>query len=222
LGTVFVFGAGGLTGIYLGDISLDLYLHDTMFVVGHFHLTMAAASFLGSIAAVYFWFPKMFGRPMSERLGKWHFWLSVVLIVIVFTGQLIAGWSGQPRRLYDPYQYTFTSHLLYINKLTSHAAWSLFAAQFIFIYNFFYALLFSKEKAKDNPWEVGTLEWCTSSPPPYHNFDEIPTVLRGPHEFSDPEIKKALGRDWVSQIESVPGQSPAVDASEASPEKAAE
>jgi cytochrome c oxidase subunit I len=221
LGTVFVFGMGGLTGIYLGDISLDIYLHDTLFVVGHFHLTMAAASFLGSIAAVYFWFPKMFGRQLSERLGKWHFWLSTVLIVIVFTGQLIAGWSGQPRRLYDPYQYTFTSHLLYINKLTSHAAWTLFAAQFIFIYNFFHALWFSKEQAKDNPWEVGTLEWSVSSPPPYHNFDEIPEVVRGPHEFSDPEVKRRLGRDWVGQAEVLPGLDP-LQGKVKSEEKAAE
>src|SRR5438270_1402253 len=116
LGMVFVFGMGGLTGLYLGATAPDIYLHDTMFVVGHFHLTMAAASFLGSLAAIYYWFPKMFGRQMDQRLGKIHFWWSVVFITLVFTGQLLAGYSGQSRRLYDPYQYSFLKHLLPLNR----------------------------------------------------------------------------------------------------------
>src|SRR5262245_1209420 len=103
LGVIFVFGLGGLTGIFLGTISTDLYLHDTMFVVGHFHFTMAAASFLASFAAIHFWFPKMFGRMMSERVGRLHFWGSVIGITLVFGGQLLAGWSGQQRRLYNPF-----------------------------------------------------------------------------------------------------------------------
>src|SRR4029078_8480325 len=90
LGTIFVFGLGGLTGIFLGTISTDLYLHDTMFVVGHFHLTMAPAAFLGSFGALYFWFPKMFGKQMDEKLGKLHFWGSVIFITLVFVGQLLA------------------------------------------------------------------------------------------------------------------------------------
>src|SRR6202165_4184392 len=107
LGMVFVFGLGGLTGLYLGATATDISLHDTMFVVGHFHLTMAAASFLGSLAAIYFWFPKMFGRRMNATLSKVHFWWSAVFITLALTGQLISGYAGQNRRLYNPYEYSF-------------------------------------------------------------------------------------------------------------------
>jgi cytochrome c oxidase subunit 1 len=205
LGMVFVFGLGGLTGIYLGTISTDLYLHDTMFVVGHFHFTMAAASFLASFSAIYFWFPKMFGRKMSEGLGKWHFWFSAITITLVFGGQLLVGYSGQQRRLYDPFQYTFLAHLRDLNKYTSYAGFVLGISQFLFVFNFFKSF-FAGEKAEQNPWDVGTLEWtdCTS-PPVHHNYDVIPTVLRGPHEYADPEVQKALGRDWIGQAEKLPG-----------------
>jgi cytochrome c oxidase subunit 1 len=203
LGTVFVFGLGGLTGIFLGTISTDIYLHDTMYVVGHFHLTMAASVFLGSFCAIYFWFPKMFGKTMREDLGKAHFWLSVTFITLVFCGQLIAGYAGQQRRLYDPFQYEFIQRLRSLNKMTSHAAFSLAASQLLFVFNFFTSLVWGR-KASDNPWKVGTLEWMIPSPPPHHNFDTIPTVVRGPHEFSNPEVKKALGRDWIGQAEVLP------------------
>ena len=201
LGMVFVFGAGGLTGLLLGTISTDIYLHDTMYVVGHFHLTMAAASFLGSFAAIYFWFPKMFGRTMNTTLGKVHFWGSVVFITLVFGGQLLAGWSGQHRRLFDPYQYEYITHLKELNKWTSYSAFALFATQAAFVVNFFYSI-FAGKKAPQNPWEVTTLEWThASSPPAFHNFDVIPTVVRGPHEFSNPEVRRLLKRDWIDQVE---------------------
>ena len=207
LGMVFVFGLGGLTGLYLGATVPDIYLHDTMFVVGHFHLTMAAASFMGSLAAIYYWFPKMFGRMMNERQGKVHFWWSVTLITLVFTGQLVAGYAGQSRRLYDPYQYSFLKHLRPLNQYTSFAAFILFAGQGVFIYNFIHSIFFGA-KAESNPWQVGTLEWFTTSPPPHHNFDKVPVVLRGPHEFADPEVRARLGRDWVGQAEELPEAAP--------------
>ncbi|HWE23489.1 MAG TPA: cbb3-type cytochrome c oxidase subunit I [Myxococcales bacterium] len=203
LGMVFVFGAGGLTGLYLGAVAPDIYLHDTMFVVGHFHLTMAAASFLGSLAAIYYWFPKMFGRQMNQRLGTIHFWWSVVFISLVFFGQLLAGYAGQSRRLYDPYQYSFLKHLLPLNRYTSYSAFILMLGQLIFVYNFVHGV-FAGEKAEANPWRVGTLEWFTSSPPPHHNYDVIPTVVRGPHEFADPDVRARLGRDWIGQAEKLP------------------
>jgi len=204
LGMVFVFGLGGLTGLLLGTISTDVYLHDTMYVVGHFHLTMAAASFLASMAGIYFWFPKMFGRLMDERLGKIHFWGSAVLITVTFGGQLIAGWSGQHRRLFDPFQYTYLQHLRGLNKATTHAAFALMAFQVVFVVNLFKSL-FAGKKAPANPWEVTTLEWTHApSPPPFHNFDEIPTVVRGPHEIGNPEVKRRLGRDWIDQSEPLP------------------
>ena len=203
LGVVFVFAVGGLTGIYLATISTDLYLHDTMFVVGHFHLTMAAASFLGSFAAIYYWFPKMFGRLLDERLGKLHFWFSIVFITLLFFGQLVVGYAGQPRRLWDPHQYGFLRHLAPINRWTSWFGFILGASQLLFVVNFF-ANVFRKPNAVPNPWQVGTLEWTTTSPPPPHNYDPIPTVLRGPHEFSNPEVRRRLGRDWISQSEELP------------------
>ncbi len=203
LGTVFVFGLGGLTGLFLGTISTDLYLHDTMFVVGHFHLTMAAAAFLASFAAIYFWFPKMFGRNMNQSLAKWHFWFSVTFITLVFCGQLVAGYGGHQRRLYDPYQYTFLQHLQPLNRWTSYFGFILAASQVTFVVNFFQSV-FAGSKAEKNPWEIGTLEWTLPSPPVHHNFDVIPTVHRGPHEYANPEVKKALGRDWIGQDEELP------------------
>jgi cytochrome c oxidase subunit 1 len=214
LGMIFVFGLGGLTGIYLGTISTDLYLHDTMFVVGHFHFTMAAASFLASFAGLYFWFPKMFGRHMHEGLGKLHFWGSLLFITLVFTGQLIAGYAGHQRRLYDPYQYTFLSHLKPLNRWTSYAGFALFVAQVPFIINWFWSIFGKGAKvAEKNPWQVGTLDWTdTSSPPAFHNFDVIPNVVRGPHEYANPDVKKALGKDWIGQAEKMPPGGPATAA----------
>lgn len=199
LGTVFVFAYGGITGLSLASMMTNLYLHDTMWVVGHFHLTMAAAAFLGSLAAFYFWFPKIFGRELNPSLSKAHFWSTVVLITLVFTGQLLAGYSGQPRRLYDPYQYEMLKHLLPLNKATSHAAFVLAVSQLIFVFNFFYSLRRGK-RAADNPWQTTTLEWSVSSPPPADNFAAIPNVLRGPHEFSHPDTLKQ-GKDYLTQIE---------------------
>jgi len=188
----------------LGTVSTDLYLHDTMWVVGPFHFTMAAAALLASFAAIYFWFPKMYGRMMDDRLGKIHFWFSVVFITLVFGGQLFVGYAGQQRRLYDPYQYTFLAHLHFPNKLTSWFGFMLGIGQVPFIINFFKSL-FAGSKAEQNPWQVGTLEWTLCpSPPPHHNFDKIPTVLRGPHEYANPEVRKALGRDWIGQAEELP------------------
>jgi cytochrome c oxidase subunit 1 len=203
LGTVFVFCVGGLTGLYLGTIATDLYLHDTMWVVGHFHLIMAAATFLASFAAIYFWYPKIFGRKMDETLGKLHGFLSTVLLFLVFGGQLIAGYSGQPRRLYDPYQYAFVKPLLELNRWTSVLAFALGAVQLLFVYNFI-ASLWRGEPAGENPWQVGTLEWTVASPPPEHNFEEVPTVVRGPHAFAARELSAAIGRDWASQSEALP------------------
>jgi cytochrome c oxidase subunit 1 len=207
LGLVFVFGVGGLTGLFLGDVSMDLYLHDTMFVVGHFHFTMAAGSFMGVMTGIYFWFPKMFGRRLDERLGKAHFWFTFLGLTLVFGGQLLAGWAGQQRRLFDPFQYEFIQGLRGLNRWTSYFAFALFAGQFLFVVNFF-RTVFSRRAAPagPNPWEATTLEWTeTGSPPPFHNFDRIPEVVRGPHELSNPEVRRLTGRDFAGQAEVLPG-----------------
>ena len=205
LGTVIVFGVGGLTGLFLGDISMDLYLHDTMFVVGHFHFTMAAGSVLGAMTGIYFWFPKMFGKQLDERLGKIHFWFTSLGLTAVFGGQLLVGWAGQQRRLYDPYQYTFIQGLHGLNTWTSMFAFTLFAGQMVFIYNFFKTIFFTAPTNVQNPWGIPTLEWTdAASPPAYHNFDRIPGVLRGPHHLSDPRVEERLERDFLGQAEPGP------------------
>ena len=210
LGAIFVFGLGGLTGLPLGTISTDLALHDTMYVVGHFHLTMASAAFLGSLGALTFWFPKMYGRHMDPTLGKIHFWITFLGLNGVFCGQLIAGYAGQPRWFFDPYQYEFLEHLRTLNRGVSMIAFVLIGGQLVFVINFLKSM-FAGKKAEANPWQVGTLEWEIPSPPPVHNFDPIPTVVRGPYEFNNPEFVKKLGRDWISQTEKLPGEEPAAE-----------
>ena len=207
LSMVFVFGLGGLTGLYLGANAPDIYLHDTMFVVGHFHFTMAAASFVASLAGIYYWYPKLFGRNMNQTLGKIHFWFSSVGITLVFGGQLLVGYAGQNRRLWNPFAYEVFKPLQPLNRWTSYFAFVLFTGQLIFVWNFIYSMARGR-KAEANPWSVGTLEWSIPSPPPVHNFDAIPVVVRGPHELSNPELEKKLGRDWVGQAEVVAGEEP--------------
>ena len=202
LGVVFVFGVGGLTGLYLADIPQDIYLHDTYFVVGHFHLIMAAAVVLGSFAAIYFWFPKMFGRQLNQPLGKLHFWFSFVPLVLVFGGMLVVGNAGMQRRLYEPRLYELFRGLQPWNVWISRFAYVLFVGQLPFVVNFFWSLVRGPAAAQ-NPWQVGGLEWtCADSPPGPHNFAVIPTVLHGPHEFSNPAV---VDKDWLGQAEPLPG-----------------
>jgi cytochrome c oxidase subunit I len=203
LGVVFVFAVGGVTGIYLGTMSTDLYFHDSMWVVGHFHFTLSAASLLGAFAGIYFWFPKMFGRSLSEPLGKLHFWITLPGVTLVFGGLLLVGYGGQQRRLYNPFEFAYNQPLRGIGVWTSIIAFVLFTGQLVFIFNVFRSLWFGA-RAPDNPWQVGTLEWSTSSPPPPGNFAAVPDVQRGPHELSDPVLTKRLDRDWVGQAETIP------------------
>ena len=185
LGTLIVFGAGGLTGLYLGALTPDIYLHDSLFVVGHFHLIMAAATFLGSLAALTFWFPKMFGRQMSHRLGMIHAVATIVLLCTTFGALLAAGYAGQPRRFYDPTQAEWLRQLAPLNRWTSWSAFALGAAQLIFVFNWFWSLR-RGAPAPASPWGAPTLEWSIPSPPPAENFATIPTVVRGAHEFGLP------------------------------------
>ncbi len=200
LGVVFVFGLGGLTGLYLASTSIDLYLHDTYFVVGHFHYTMAASVLLGGFAGTYFWMPKMFGRMMDERLAKIHFWATFIPLNGVFTGMMVLGYAGMHRRLYNPFIYEFLQKLMPINKFVTYCAIAMGVAQLFFLWNFF-KTIFGKNipQASANPWEVGTLEWTIPSPAPHYNFDEIPHVKCGPHEMGNPNLK--TGRDYQYQTE---------------------
>ena len=175
LGVVFVFGLGGLTGLYLGTVTTDLYLHDSYFVVGHFHYTMAASVLLGGFAGIYFWMPKMFGVMLDETLGKIHFWITMLGLNGVFMGMMVLGYAGMHRRLYNPFWYEFLQKLIPINTFVTWSAILMGFAQFFFLWNFIGALIKGK-KAEQNPWEVGTLEWTIPSPAPHYNFKEIPEV----------------------------------------------
>lgn len=199
LGVVFVFGLGGLTGLYLATVTTDLYLHDTYFVVGHFHYTMAASVLLGGYAAVYFWMPKMFGKMLNETLGHIHFWLTFLGLNGVFMGMMIVGYAGMHRRIYNPFVYEFLERLIPMNTFVTYSALLMGVAQFFFVINFVYTIFFKKEKASDNPWEVGTLEWTIPSPAPVYNFKEIPVVKCGPHEFGNPNLTG--DRDFQYQTE---------------------
>ena len=197
LGVVFVFGLGGLTGLYLATVSTDLYLHDTYFVVGHFHYTMAASVLLGGFAGTYFWFPKMFGRMMNETLGKIHFWITMLGLNGVFMGMMIVGYAGMHRRIYNPFVYEYLQKLIPINTFITYSAITMGFAQLFFVYNFVHSL-FKGEVASQNPWKVGTLEWTIPSPAPHYNFDKIPVVKCGPHELGNPALK---GTDFQYQTE---------------------
>jgi cytochrome c oxidase subunit 1 len=197
LGVVFVFGLGGLTGLYLATVTTDLYLHDTYFVVGHFHYTMAASVLLGGFAATYFWFPKMFGKMMNEFWGKIHFWITMAGLNGVFMGMMIVGHAGMHRRLYNPFVYEFLQRLIPLNQFITISALIMGSAQIIFVINFVHSLL-KGEKASQNPWNVGTLEWTIPSPAPHYNFKEIPVVKCGPHELGNPLLKD---KDFQYQTE---------------------
>ena len=187
LGVVSLFISGGLSGVWLAQAGPDIQLHDTMSVAAHFHLIMAGAALFGVFGATAMWFPKMFGRMMSEPLGKAHFWLTFVTYYGTFFPMHYIGLAGHMRRIYDPYQYPFLKHLQGINQFITVSALILGASQLIFFVNFFWSA-FKGKKATENPWEANGLEWTTASPPPHGNWPgEIPEVHRWPYEYSPPD-----------------------------------
>jgi cytochrome c oxidase subunit 1 len=194
LGTLAMFIIGGLTGIFLGSATTDIYLHDTYFVVAHFHYTLISAVFFGGFTAMYFWFPKMFGRMMNETWGKIHFWLTLVFFNLVFMPLFKAGLGGEMRRLYDPFQYDFLKPHQPLHQFATVAAILLIVSQIPFLLNFFWSL-FKGRRAEDNPWQANTLEWAAPSPPPHGNFETTPSVYRGPYVYSAPDMKE----DWQAQ-----------------------
>ncbi len=186
IGLVSLFISGGVTGIILGNSSLDIQLHDTYYVVAHFHLVMGAASFFGMMAGVYHWFPKMFGRMMDARLGTIHFWLTFIGVYMVFFPMHYIGIAGFPRRYYSFSGFETFNILSDINVLISVAAFVTFSAQLIFAFNFFYSM-FKGRIAPQNPWGSTTLEWTTPRVPGHGNWPgAIPEVHRWPYDFSKP------------------------------------
>jgi cytochrome c oxidase subunit I len=194
LGTLGVFIFGGLTGIFNGSAPVDIYIHDTYFVVAHFHYTLFSNVFFGGFAGIYFWFPKMFGRMMNETLGKVHFWLTFILFNAVFIPMHLVGLRGMMRRIANPLQYEFLKPIEPLNMFITLMAILLILSQAVFAINFFWSLARGKV-AERNPWQANTLEWTTSSPPPHENFSTRPAVHRWPYDYSLPGSMN----DWVPQ-----------------------
>ncbi|MBW3546085.1 MAG: cbb3-type cytochrome c oxidase subunit I, partial [Bacteroidetes bacterium] len=186
IGLVSFFISGGITGIFLGNAALDVYLHDTYFVVAHFHLVMGAAAFFGMMAGIYHWFPKMFGRMMDNKLGYIHFWLTFVGIYMVFFPMHYIGIAGFPRRYYSWTNFESFGGFTDLNAFVSVAAIITFGSQLIFAFNFFYSMWYGR-KASANPWRSNTLEWTTPAEPGHGNWPgAIPTVYRWPYDYSKP------------------------------------
>jgi cytochrome c oxidase subunit 1 len=178
---------GGVTGIYLGASGADIYFHDTYFVVAHFHYTFFPIAIIGVFAGITMWFPKMFGKMMNETLGKIHFWGTIIPFNLIFIPMFILGAAGEHRRIFDYSHFPelATPELQALRILATVALLVMLAFQFVFFFNFAWSLR-SGAKAPKNPWKSNTLEWTTESPPPHGNWKELPTVYRGPYEYSVP------------------------------------
>ena len=189
LGFLPMFGIGGLTGLPLGLAPTDIPLHDTYYVIGHFHYIVAPGTILAMFAGIYYWFPKITGRQMNNTLGYIHFWGSIVTMNLIFFPMLIQGWAGVSRRLFDGgVTYSFAEGVIQYNTLMSVSAFALLLFQIPFLINFFMSLKSGKRVEKDNYWDATTLEWSATPTPPigHGNFETIPTVYRGPYEYSVP------------------------------------
>src|SRR5499427_1104745 len=197
IGFVSLFVTGGISGPFLAQPVLDIPLHETYFVIAHFHLIMGVASIFGIFAATYYWFPKMFGRMMNDTLAKLHFWISFVGTYAVFMPMHYYGMAAGLRRYSQSTEVAYMHSLLPLQKFITYAAFVTIAGQFIFLFNLFWSMKAGK-KASDNPWEATTLEWTTATPPPHDNFGGItPVVHNAPYEYSVP----GASRDYVMQTD---------------------
>ncbi|HUF13053.1 MAG TPA: cbb3-type cytochrome c oxidase subunit I [Longimicrobiales bacterium] len=194
---VALFVVGGLSGVFLASTPVDIYLHDTYFVVAHLHYVLFGGSLFGIFAAITYWYPKMFGRMMNETVNRIHWLLTFIGFNAVFFPMHMLGSAGMMRRLYDYTEYPHLEPLQETNIFMTWAAFALFAAQLLFAVNFIWCL-FRGRRADPNPWNANSLEWTTPSPPPHGNFPATPVVHRGPYEYSSPDV---ADRDWYPQDE---------------------
>jgi cytochrome c oxidase subunit 1 len=192
---------GGVTGIFLGASGSDIYFHDTYFVLAHFHYTFVPIAIIGTFAGFTFWFPKMFGKMMDERLGKIHFWGTVIPFNVIFIPLFILGTAGQHRRIYSYEHFPELAHpwMQDLRVLATVSLLVMLAFQFVFFYNVAKSLLVGK-KAGRNPWNSCTLEWTAPSPPGHGNFSTLPTVYRGPYEYNNPDRPNKKIDYWPQDV----------------------
>ena len=195
IGFVSMFISGGLTGIFLGNSAIDIQMHDTYFVVAHFHIVMGVAAFFGMFAGIYHWFPKMYGRFMDETMGKIHFWGTIIGAYAIFWPMHYIGMAGVPRRYYSFDTFDAFNDFAAMNKFITIAAIIVFAIQILFVINFFYSIWYGKKMTNKNPWQATTLEWTTDIHPVHGNWaGNIPTVHRWAYDYGKD------GHDFIPQI----------------------
>ncbi len=196
LGFVSLFISGGLTGIWLGNSALDIHLHDTYFVIAHFHLVMGVSAFFGMFAGIYHWFPKMFGRFMNNTLGYIHFFITIIGAYLIFWPMHYEGLAGMPRRYYDYSAWQSFNQFQDLNAFISVVVVITFFAQLLFVFNFFMSIFKGKKVTDPNPWKSTTLEWTTPIKPGHGNWPgAIPEVHRWAYDFKD----DGNGNDFIPQ-----------------------
>jgi len=197
---VSMFIIGGLSGIFMAAVPVDIYIHDTYFIVAHFHYVLFGSTLFGVFAAIQFWFPKMWGRMMNDTVAQIHFVLTFIGFNVTFFPMHMLGVAGMPRRYADPYHFEYLAHLLPLNQVMTAAAVLMGVAQFLLLGNFAYSMFFGA-KCGRNPWNANGLEWTAPSPPGHGNFDVLPVVYHGPYEYSSPIVKD---KDFLLQTEYIP------------------
>jgi cytochrome c oxidase subunit 1 len=198
IGFVSLFISGGLTGIWLGNSTIDIHLHDTMFVVAHFHIVMGVASFFGMFAGVYHWYPKMFGRYLNNTLGYIHFWVTMAGAYLIFWPMHYEGLAGMPRRYLDKSIWKSFNQFGDLDKMITVVSIVVFAVQLMFVFNFFYSIFKGRKVTTTNPWGANTLEWTTPINPGHGNWTgEIPEVHRWPYDYGKD------GREFIPQTEPI-------------------
>jgi cytochrome c oxidase subunit 1 len=198
IGFVSLFISGGLTGIFLGNSTIDIHLHDTMFVVAHFHIVMGVASMFGMFAGIYHWFPKMFGRYLNTTLGYLHFWVTMVGSYLIFWPMHYQGLAGIPRRYLDKSMWHSFNQFGDLDKMITVVSIVVFAVQLMFVFNFFYSIFKGRKVTSTNPWGASTLEWTTPINPGHGNWTgEIPEVHRWPYDYGKD------GREYIPQTEPI-------------------
>jgi cytochrome c oxidase subunit 1 len=183
LGFIFLFSIGGFTGLIQGALSVNMHIHDTSFIVAHFHYVMFGGTGFGIFAALHYWFPKMFGRKYNLKRAKFGFWTLFVGFNTLYFPMFVMGWLGMPRRYYD-----YLPQYQVYHVISTVGSWILISGLITMFGNFVHGLMYGEKTSEENPWGGETLEWKTTTPPPLENFDTIPVVTEAPYQYKDNEL----------------------------------